>query len=261
MRISNAVLIAAISCLPCLACVAQTPTPRTPATAASTEPTPVPSTKPTSVPPGTPAPTASSPSVSVAAAVPLTTSGLLQPSLDAVWQTATSLKLERWKRGTVRDEAGDDVHEILKDIHTNLPPLLSASDSAPETISKAYPVARNIDALYDVVLRVYEAARVSAPPEQIAQLQQALVSLKNARIALDDRLQESASAIEKQVSDLQTTVKAQAAVKCPATPAPVIPACVAPTPAKKVVRKKPNPPATNSPASPAPATAAPKPQN
>jgi hypothetical protein len=245
MRISNAVLIAAISYLPCLVSPAQTPAPGAPA----------------SVAPAQPAPAASSQPAPLTPAAPLTSSGLLQPSLDTLWQTATAMKLERWKRGTVRDEAGDDVRQILQDIHTNLPALMSAADSAPEAISKTYPLARNIDALYDVVLRVYEAARVSAPPEQITQLQQALVSLKNARIALDDRLQESAAAMEKQVSDLQTTVKAQAAFKCAAMPAPATPACVAPAATKKVVKKKPNPPVTNAPASPAPGTASPKPQN
>jgi hypothetical protein len=245
MRISNAVLIAAISYLPCLASPAQSPAPEAPP----------------SVAPAQPAPAVTSQPAPIIPAAPLTSSGLLQPSLDTLWQTVTAMKLERWKRGTVRDEAGDDVRQILQDIHTNLPPLISAADSAPEAISKTYPLARNIDALYDVVLRVYEAARVSAPPEQITQLQQALVSLKNARVALDDRLQESATAMEKQVSDLQTTVKAQAAFKCPATPAPATSACVAPAPTKKVVRKKPTPPATNTPASSAPATANPKPQN
>jgi hypothetical protein len=253
MRIAIAVLIVEILCSPCAVCKAQSPT--------GTAPSAVPAA-PAPVAPAAPTPVASSGSgPMVPAATPPAPSGLLQPSLDTVWQTATALKLERWKRGTVRDETSDNVAEILRDIHTNLPPLLNAADSAPETISKEFPVARNIDALYDVLLRVYEAARVSAPPEQITQVQQALASLKNARIALDDRLQESAASMEQKVSELQSTVKAQAAVKCPVTPPPAAPACVAPAPAKKPVKKKPNPPATNGPTSSSPAATTPKPQN
>lgn len=254
MRIAIAVSIVGILCLPCVVCKAQSPAGTT---------TSVAPTAPAPVAPAEPTPVASSGSDPVApAAPPLAPSGLLQPSLDTVWQTATALKLERWKRGTVRDEASNDVGEILRDIHTNLPPLLTAADSAPETISKGLPVARNIDALYDVLLRVYEAARVSAPPEQITQVEQALVSLKNARIALDDRLQGSAAAMEKQVTDLQTTVKAQAAVKCPVTPPAAVPACVPAPPAKKVIKKKPNPPATPPSTSPSPSAATtPKAQN
>jgi hypothetical protein len=259
MRISNAVLIAAIFCLPWAVCSAQSPTPGAPGSASPAEPTSAPPSSTAPVAPATPAPAVSSPPAAVAPAAPPTPSGLLQPSLDTLWQTVTALKLERWKRGTVRDETSDNVAEILRDIHTNLPPLLSGADSAPETISKELPVSRNIDALYDVLLRVYEAARVSAPPEQIAQIQQALVSLKNARVALDDRMQGSAAAIEKQMSDLQTKVDAQAAVKCPVAPPPTTPACVAPAPAKKTVKKKPNPPPKTTPASPA--TGAAQPQN
>jgi hypothetical protein len=120
-------------------------------------------------------------------------------------------------------------------------------------MSKQLPVSRNVDALYDVVLRVFEAARVAAPPDQIAQLDQALASLNTARMTYDDRLQDSAVVVEKQVGELENTVKAQAAMKCTA-PAPVmVPVCPPPpTPPKK---RRPKPPATTTPqTAPAPAT-------
>jgi hypothetical protein len=185
----------------------------------------------------------------------------LQPSLDAVFQTVNALKLDKWKKGTVRDEAGEDVSKILLDLHSKLPPLLTEADSNPGTISKTLPVSQNIDALYDVLLRVFDAARVSGPADQIAQLNDALNTLMKAHLALDKNLQESAMAVEKQVTDLETNLQAQKAVKCPVTPAPVIPACTPPAPAKKVIKKRPKPPETPPPASLAPATATPKSQN
>ncbi len=228
MRISNAALIVAIFFSPSVVCAAQSPT-----NAAATQ----------AAPPA-----------------PLAPSGLLQTSLDIVQKTVSGLKLEKWKRGTVRDEASDHISAILRDLQTNLPPLLNVADSAPGTISKVLPVSRHIDALYDVLLRVVEAARVSAPGDQVIQLEQALVSLSTARLALDDRLQGSAVALEKQVSDLRSTVQAQAAAKCPATPAPVAPGCTQPAPVRKA-KRKPKPPATPPQTSPSPATATPKPQN
>jgi hypothetical protein len=185
---------------------------------------------------------------------------LLQPSLDAVFQTVNALKLDKWRKGSVRDEASENISKILLDLHTKLPPLLTAADSNPGAVSEALPVSRNIDALYDVLLRVFDGARVSAPPDQIAQLNEALNSLMKAHLALDDNLQESSTALEKQVTNLRTTLQAQAAVKCPVAPAPAAPACV-PPPTKKVIKKKPAQPATPPSTAPSPPAATPKPQN
>lgn len=177
----------------------------------------------------------------------------MQPSLDAVQQVLIGLKMDKWKKGTVRTETSDKIALIIKDLHETLPPLMTTGDAAPGAISKQLPVSRNVDALYDVVLRVFEAARVAAPPEQIARLDQVLAGLNTARMAYDDRLQESAVTVEKQVSDLEGTVKAQAAIKCP-VPAPVVvPVC--PPPPTPKPRRKPKPPVTTTPGTtPAPAT-------
>jgi hypothetical protein len=183
-------------------------------------------------------------------AAPLAPSGLLQTSLNAVETTLGGLRLERWKKGTVRDEASENIGEIQRELKETLPSLLQQADAAPGILSGELPVSRHVNALYDVLLRVVEAARVSAPPEQVTQLEQALTALGNARKALDERMQRAAAAQEKQLSDLRSTLQAQASVRCPVTPAPVTPSCVPQTPAHKV-RKKPKPPATTPQVSPA----------
>jgi len=191
--------------------------------------------------------TAQSPAQAAQAAVaspsPVPPSALLKPALDSVQQTMGALKLEKWKKGDIRDGADTNIAAIQRDIQDKLPPLLQDADAAPGTISKVLPLYRNIDALYDVVLRVLEASRVSAPADQIVQLQQALTSLGDARRALDGHLQESAGALEKQVSDLRTTLQAQLSTRSPATPAPVTPKCPAPATTRKP-RKKTTPSAT-----------------
>jgi len=222
MRFLHAVFLVATFCSPSVLCAAQSPSQEAPAAE-------VPS-------------------------APLAPSGLVQPSLNTVQQATGALKLDKWKRGTVREEADANIGAIQRDLQTTLPPLLQEADAAPQTISKMLPVSRNIDALYDVLLRVVEAARVSATPEQITQLQQSLVSLGKARHALDDRLEAAIAAQEKQLSDLRRTLQAQAAVKCPDIPAPVKQACGPPTPARKAKKK----PAATPPASSSPAAATPK---
>lgn len=165
---------------------------------------------------------------------PAPPSGLLKPSLDTVQQTLGSLKLDRWKRGNIRDEAGDNIGQIQRDIEDNLPTLLKDADNAPGSISKQLSLARNVDALYDVLLRVVEASRVSAPGEQAESLQQALAGLSSSRHALESRMLDTAAATEKQVIELRATVQKQAGFKCPAPPpTPAAKPCPAPRRARK----------------------------
>lgn len=139
----------------------------------------------------------------------VTASSLLQPALTQAQAMLSELKVDRWKKGTVRDEAEQNVQALLRDLQTNLPPLAASADAEPGSLSRAMPVIKNLDAFYDVLLRVEEASRVSAPSEQITALQQTLLDVNKARIAYDDQLQAQAASQEKQVFDLQTALRTQ----------------------------------------------------
>jgi hypothetical protein len=185
---------------------------------------------------------AAGPVVTPAPAIP-PASTILQPSLDTLQQTLAGLNTGRWKRGSVRDEAIADINSIQQDMQMHVGPLLKDADAAPGALSKSLPVSRHVDALYDVLLRVVEAARMAAPDDQANALRQALVNLNTARLALDDSMETAAGSQEKQLVDLRVTVQKQAAFKCPAPP----PAPACPAPAKKPVKRKPKPPATTPP--------------
>ena len=228
MRVSNVFLIAVTFCSSCVVTSAQSPTGGAPVQGA-------PSAQPA-------------------------VSGLLQPALDQVRQTVSALWVDKWKRGTVRDEARDHISAILRDLHTTLPPLLDTADASPGTSSKMLPVSRNIAALYDVLLRVADAARISAPVEELTQLQQALTSLGNARAALDDRLRASVLALEKEEVDLRSRLQASEAAKCPTISPSATPVRPKPAPARKA-KRIPNPPAMPTQPSSSPANSTPKTQN
>jgi hypothetical protein len=173
----------------------------------------------------------------IAAPAPRVISELLQPSLDTVRQALQSLRIDKWKKGSIRDEASGNIDAIQRDLRANLPSLLQDADAAPGTVSKLLPISRHVDALYDVLLRVTEASRVVGPDDQAAQLQKALLSLGNARLALDDRLQGSAGALEKQVVDLRANIETEAARRA-SEPAPVALPCVPQPPVHKAVKKR-----------------------
>lgn len=212
-----------------------------------------------------PAPAPATSTAPAAPTTPSSPSSLVQPALDAVYQTVGSLKTEKWKGGSVRGEAISNINSIRHDLDSTLPDLLKEADANPTSASKMIPALRNINALYDVVLRVFEASRVVASSEQAGQLQVATENLEKARRALTDRVQDTAAAQEKQVVTLQASLRSQPAPVCPVVQPPAPPP---PTPAKKTVhrRAKPaakpdaKPAAKPAPGSPAtqPAT---KPQN
>jgi hypothetical protein len=164
---------------------------------------------------------------------PAAPSELLQRSLDEVQQAVAAVKLDRWKKGTVRAEAESNINSIQRDLHGTLPALLKDADSNPGSLSKVLPLSRNVDALYDVLVHVTEGARVAGTSDQVGQLQQAMEDLEKARLALDNQMQQTADLQEKQVIDLRTTVqKQEASLRAAATTA-TAPKCPAPTPAKK----------------------------
>jgi hypothetical protein len=248
MRISHAAFLLTMAATSCLG---QAP----PASGSSTPSQPAPSQT-------APGNTAANPN---AASAPARNAGprpsaVLQPSLDGLQQAVAGVQLEKWKKGSVRDEAGVNVSSIQKDLQSTLPPLLVEADAG--TITKVLPVERNINALYDVLLRVVDGARIAAPGDQFTALQNAQADLEKARQALSDQMQDTAAAQEKQIGSLQVALKTQPVPVCPVAPPPP----PAPAPAKKPAVKKRKPaakPATTPPAgstTPAPANP-PKPSN
>jgi hypothetical protein len=190
-------------------------------------------------------------------AAPVVPSTLLQPALTLVESTLNSLKIDKWKRGSVRDEAGQNAQTMLSDMKSKLPPLIADADAAPGALSKSIPLVKHIDALYDVLLRIEEASRVAAPNDQIDQLAAALKKFGSARNDLYDSLQRSSEGQEKHVTDLQATIKAQeeaareAKAATPPAPVPCTP------PPKPAAKKKRTAPAKNPQAAPATGTQTP----
>jgi hypothetical protein len=178
---------------------------------------------------------------------PTAPSDILQRSLDEVRITVGNVRLDKWKRGSVRDEAGTNIDAIQRDLQGTLQTLLKDADSAPGTLTKVLPLSRNVDALYDVMVHVVEAARVVGTSDNVGQLQQALTDLEKARVVLDNQIQQTADIQEKQALDLRNTVQKQdASLRAAATPAPA-PKCPAPSTAVKKRRvKKPSTPTTNA---------------
>ena len=184
-----------------------------------------------------------------------TPSSMLQPALTKLQGALAGLKPEKWKvSGEMREEAAGNIRSINRDLSDTLPPLLTNADADPTTVSKVLPVSRNIDAVYDVALRVAATGKSGAPQQQSAPLDDAMASLQDARRQLEDQMQTNAVAQEKRVADLQTALSA-AQQAPPQAPAPVVRA-TPPTPTKlRKPKARPKP----APVTPSSGDAAPKP--
>jgi hypothetical protein len=149
---------------------------------------------------------------------PPTTSAILRPGLDAVEAGLANVRPDRWKLPQpARDDVQSNLGSIHRDLETTLPPLVATADGNPPSLAAALPVSRNVNALYDVLLRIEERAKAGAPADQIAALEQARAALDTARRALDDALAGAATAQESQLRRLQ------AAASTPPPPCPPAP--------------------------------------
>jgi hypothetical protein len=175
----------------------------------------------------------------------------LQPSIQLVKEALSTVNIDKWKGSSaIKNEADGNLHSVQRDIDETLPALVRAADSTPDSIAKAMPVFRNVDALYDVMLRLDAAGRLAAPKDQVGALDDALASIAKARSALGDQLQANAEAQEQRIIRLQ-----QAANR--PTPAPAAPVQCTPPPAPAATKKKRStksskPAATASPSNTAP---------
>ena len=148
-------------------------------------------------------------------AAPMTRpSETLQVPLKLLQDALSGVRLEKWKMsGELRDAVDGDIRSIEQDFRETLPPLLATADSEPGSVTKVLPALRNVDALYDVAVRVSAMGRLTAPAAQSAALDKALQDVSEARRRVGDQLQASAVAEESRVGQLQASLKAsQAAV-------------------------------------------------
>lgn len=148
---------------------------------------------------------------SAAQSGPATASSLLQPSLDQLRQSLSGLRLDKWKApGPVRQETNGNIGSITRDLDGTLPGLLMTADAAPSTVSKNLPVFRNVDALYDVLLRIVETADLAAPDPETQTLHAALTSLDSARRTLGDAIEAAAVDSEQQLGQARQRTAAPA---------------------------------------------------
>jgi hypothetical protein len=171
----------------------------------------------------------------------------LRPALANVQTAVANLSIPHWKTTPAnRAAAQQDVASIQRDLTDTLPGLVTQAEAPAANgqtpLSPAFAVFRNLDALYDVLLRVSETASLAGSAADASNLEDARAQLEDGRAKLGAWLLQSIGAQDAQVVRLLAPTPPQAP---PPAPAKVIvdDGPTAPAPNPKTRKKKPATPA------------------
>lgn len=166
------------------------------------------------------------------------------------------LHIDKWKaRSEVRSASQANADSIQRNLSSALPALLSAARSAPDDVSAAFKLYRNVNALYDVFESLTESTRAFGSQADFVAMNRQLLVIRSVRHDLGDALEQLSASTQRELVQSRTQIKALqlAAATPPPAPEKII---VAPEPPKKTAaKKKPAPKKPTTPAStPTPAS-------
>ena len=138
-------------------------------------------------------------------------------TVDRLNRALGSVNVPKWKApGDVRQTAQADVDSMQRDLSGTLPSLVSAAQADTSRMSPAFAVYRNVDALYDVLLRVSETAQLAGSSDARI-LEQQRSDLESARTELGTALVQATQAQDNEVVQLHTAAAAAAPAAAPAS--------------------------------------------
>ncbi|MFY9747861.1 MAG: hypothetical protein WA891_09080 [Acidobacteriaceae bacterium] len=192
--------------------------------------------------------TVSAQSAVPAAPAAISVSSTLRPALAQVGQSLNSISIRRWKAPSdVKSAADQDVTSIQHDLSGTLATLMDQADAAPASVPAAFAVYRNVDALYDTLLRVVLTANLAATDSEVNSLQAALSTLESARGTLGDSILNASQAQTSELVRIRTALARAAAVpKAPPTTTVVDDGPAANASKSKHITKKPTAKPANS---------------
>lgn len=145
----------------------------------------------------------------------------LRPALANVQNAISGLSISHWKApSATRTATQQDVASMQRDLSATLPELMTQAEGASTGLSPSFAVFRNLDALYDVLLRVTETAALAGPESDASSLEEARAGLEDGRAKLGAWLLQSITAQDAQIAHLQ--VPAPHVAAAPAVPTKIV---------------------------------------
>jgi hypothetical protein len=120
--------------------------------------------------------------------------------------------MEHWKLSRQgKDQMEADAGSIQQDLSGPLPGLLEQAKAAPTELAPQWAVVRNVDALYDVLVRVTTTANLVGPRADASLLTEAEGQLARARKDLTVHLVTAAGNQDKELAALHLRLATMAA--------------------------------------------------
>lgn len=151
-------------------------------------------------------------SATTAVATPASISGSLSallPALERAAQTTNldlaHLRIEKWKGDrAVKEDAAAKTESLERNLSGALPGMIEAVRANPNSLAPALKLYRNLNAVYDVLAFVAEAAGAFAPKDEFRALAADLQEIDSSRRALADALENMATAHDQELIRLRT---------------------------------------------------------
>lgn len=136
-----------------------------------------------------------------------TISDIYQPALNEVGGALRQVDVSRWKLSRQwKAQVASDVNSIQQDLSGPLAGLLQKAQANPAALRPRMDVARNVDALYDVMVRVTTAANLTGKSDA-AVLDNALQRLEQARKAAADGLLTQVQTQDQELAELRAKMQ------------------------------------------------------
>lgn len=155
---------------------------------------------------------------------PLAFTTSLQPALEQVGASIGQIQIDRWKLPREwKSQLHNDASSIQQDLSHQLPALIEQAQASPAALDAQMRVMQNVNALYDVLVRLTMAANLTEKKQDAAMLDGALQQLEAARKTASDELLRGISQQNRQILHLQSQlVENQAAEHPSASPSKTI---------------------------------------
>lgn len=133
----------------------------------------------------------------------------LRPALEQVGHSVGQIQIDHWKVSkSWKEQLQSDADSIGGDLSHHLPGLLQQAQAAPTALDAQMRLMQNVDALYDVLVRLTLAADLTEKKSDAALLDSALQNLEAARKTATAQLVAAAAQQHQQLTELQARVEA-----------------------------------------------------
>ena len=133
----------------------------------------------------------------------------LRPALEQVEHGVGQIQIDHWKVSkSWKGQLQSDADSIANDLSQQLPGLLQQAQATPTALDAQLRLMQNVDALYDVLVRLTLAADLTEKKSDAALLDSALERLEAARKTASNQMLAAAAQQHQQLTQLQALAEA-----------------------------------------------------